>query len=41
MIEAGADWDEAARRLYSFGNGAAMRVAPIGHRYFWDRSQAV
>lgn len=45
MIEAGADWDEAARRLYgghgSFGNGAAMRIAPIGLRYFSDPSQAV
>ena len=39
-IEAGACWDEAARSLYggrgSFGNGAAMRVAPIGLRYFTD-----
>lgn len=33
-VEAGARWDEAARALYggrgSYGNGAAMRVAPVG-----------
>lgn len=36
MIRAGVPWDEAAQRLYhggSFGNGSAMRVAPIGVLY--------
>ncbi len=35
-IRAGAAWDTAARQLYpggSFGNGSAMRVAPIGVFY--------
>ncbi len=33
MIEDGADWKEVSPRLFnggSFGNGAAMRVAPLG-----------
>ena len=36
LIRAGATWDEAAQRLYrsgSYGNGSAMRVAPIGVFY--------
>ncbi len=37
MIKSGVPWHEAAKRLYnrmgSFGNGAAMRVAPIGLLY--------
>jgi len=36
LIRAGAAWDEAARGLYrsgSYGNGAAMRIAPIGVFY--------
>jgi len=36
LIEGGEAWDVAAERLYgggSFGNGAAMRIAPIG--VFW------
>lgn len=36
MIRDGVPWDEAARRLYrggSFGNGSAMRAAPIGVFY--------
>ena len=33
QISLGADWREAAPKLFgrgSFGNGAAMRVAPVG-----------
>lgn len=36
MIRAGEPWDRAASKLYkggSFGNGSAMRVAPIGLLY--------
>jgi poly(ADP-ribose) glycohydrolase ARH3 len=36
LIRAGATWDEAARGLYhsgSYGNGSAMRIAPIGVFY--------
>jgi poly(ADP-ribose) glycohydrolase ARH3 len=40
MIKSGVPWNEAARRLYggkgSFGNGAAMRVAPVGLLYYDD-----
>lgn len=35
-LKAGAAWDEAARGVYpggSYGNGAAMRVAPVGLVY--------
>ena len=38
-IRAGAKWDEAARSLYhggSFGNGSAMRIAPVGVFYHND-----
>lgn len=38
MIKAGVAWNEAAKHLYggmgSYGNGAAMRVAPIGLLYY-------
>ncbi|MGC9444889.1 MAG: ADP-ribosylglycohydrolase family protein [Candidatus Methanospirareceae archaeon] len=37
-LRAGARWDEAARDLFggmgSYGNGAAMRIAPIGLFYY-------
>jgi poly(ADP-ribose) glycohydrolase ARH3 len=36
MIRAGVAWEEAAQRLYrggSYGNGAAMRIAPVGVFY--------
>jgi len=36
LIKAGAAWDEVARGLYqggSYGNGSAMRIAPIGVFY--------
>jgi len=36
LIKAGVAWDKAAERLYhggSYGNGAAMRMAPIGVLY--------
>ncbi|MFQ5996295.1 MAG: ADP-ribosylglycohydrolase family protein [Dehalococcoidales bacterium] len=36
LIRAGVAWDEAGQRLYrggSYGNGAAMRVAPVGVLY--------
>jgi len=39
MVSAGVPWEEAALKLYrggSFGNGAAMRVAPIGVLYHDD-----
>lgn len=39
MIRAGEPWDRAASKLYkggSFGNGSAMRVAPIGLLYSTD-----
>lgn len=38
MIKSGIPWAEAPKRLYggmgSFGNGAAMRVAPVGLLYY-------
>ncbi len=39
MIKGGEAWDKAALSIYpggSFGNGAAMRVAPIGLLFFKD-----
>jgi len=40
MIRSGIPWNKAARLLYggsgSFGNGAAMRVAPIGLLFYDD-----
>jgi len=39
LIRNGEPWDKAAAHIYSggsFGNGAAMRVAPIG-LFFWSR----
>lgn len=43
-LRGGARWDEPAGRLFggkgSFGNGAAMRAAPVG-LYFHDRDTAV
>jgi len=39
MIKAGEAWDRAAARLYgggSFGNGSAMRVAPVGLLHYDD-----
>ncbi len=36
LIRAGAAWDEVAQRLYrtgSYGNGSAMRIAPVGVFY--------
>ena len=39
LIKKGQPWNKAARDVYpngSFGNGAAMRVSPIGG-FFWDR----
>lgn len=40
MLEAGVDWDEAAKRLFggegSLGNGGAMRVAPAALAVFPD-----
>jgi len=38
LIKSGEEWDKAAAHVYpggSFGNGAAMRVAPIG-LLFWN-----
>jgi len=43
MIKSGIAWNEAAKRLYggmgSFGNGAAMRVAPVGLLYYDDEDK--
>ena len=39
LMRAGAAWDEVAQRLYhggSYGNGSAMRIAPIGVFYHDD-----
>jgi len=39
VIREGEAWDKAADRLYrggSFGNGAAMRIAPVGVLYYDD-----
>ncbi len=39
MIRAGEDWDKAADKLYrggSYGNGSAMRIAPVGVLYHDD-----
>ncbi|MEM1514607.1 MAG: ADP-ribosylglycohydrolase family protein [Candidatus Bathyarchaeia archaeon] len=40
LIKSGVPWKEAAKKLFggagSFGNGAAMRVAPVGLLYFDD-----
>jgi len=39
MVTAGEAWDKAAQKLYhggSYGNGSAMRVAPIGVFYYDD-----
>ena len=39
MVKSGLGWKEAAERLYqggSYGNGSAMRVAPIGLFYYDD-----
>ena len=39
LIERGEAWDKAAEKLYgggSFGNGSAMRVAPVGLFYYDD-----
>ena len=42
LWEAGVPWDEAARSLFnggSYGNGAAMRVAPVGVLYHQDPTE--
>lgn len=39
MVKSGLNWREAAEKIYpggSYGNGAAMRVAPIGLFYYDD-----
>jgi len=42
-LRAGARWDEAAQGLFggrgSYGNGAAMRIAPVGLLYYADRKK--
>lgn len=44
QIAAGVDWRSAGRRLFngtgSYGNGGAMRVAPVGAWFFEDFSRA-
>jgi poly(ADP-ribose) glycohydrolase ARH3 len=43
LIKSGVAWNEAAKRLFggagSYGNGAAMRVAPVGLLYHDDPEQ--
>jgi poly(ADP-ribose) glycohydrolase ARH3 len=42
LIERGETWDKAAEKIYgggSFGNGSAMRVAPVGLFYYDDPPQ--
>ena len=43
MIKSGVAWNEAAKQLYggmgSYGNGAAMRVAPVGLFYYDDKDR--
>ena len=44
MMSEGLAWQDAAERLYpggSFGNGSAMRVAPVGLLYHDDLSRVV
>ena len=39
LIKSGQPWDQASKLIYpggSFGNGAAMRIAPVGLLYFDD-----
>lgn len=39
LIRSGEEWNKAAERIYpggSFGNGAAMRIAPVGVLYHYD-----
>ena len=43
-IKAGAPWDRAAEDIYpggSFGNGSAMRVAPIGIFFYRDLEKVI
>ena len=42
LIRSGEAWDKAAERLYgggSFGNGSAMRIAPVGVFYYDDMAK--
>jgi poly(ADP-ribose) glycohydrolase ARH3 len=42
LIQSGESWDQAAAKLYgggSFGNGAAMRIAPVGVFYYDDPTE--
>lgn len=42
MIKSGLSWREAAEKIYyggSYGNGSAMRIAPIGLFYYDNTSQ--
>jgi poly(ADP-ribose) glycohydrolase ARH3 len=42
MIKSGEAWDKAAEKLYhggSFGNGSAMRIAPVGVLYYDDLAE--
>lgn len=42
MIKSGLSWKEAAEKIYpggSYGNGSAMRIAPIGFFYYDNLSQ--
>ena len=46
LVQAGRSWEQAAREIYpdgSFGNGSAMRVAPVGVLFHddFDRLRAV
>ena len=42
MIKSGLSWKDAAEKIYpggSYGNGSAMRIAPIGLFYYDNLSQ--
>lgn len=42
LIKEGESWDKASERLYrggSFGNGGAMRVAPVGLLYYDEKEK--
>ncbi|MDY6862491.1 MAG: ADP-ribosylglycohydrolase family protein [Thermodesulfobacteriota bacterium] len=42
LIKKGVSWDEAALKIYpggSFGNGSAMRIAPVGIFYYNDQER--
>lgn len=44
LIRSGIDWREAGAKVFqggSYGNGSAMRIAPVGCLYFHDLEQVI